>query len=126
MTEYDHYEFLLITPQSYEIAIRAAARGFEDARLTVMLVNQAFSAMEKSPMECLCRDCKELLSVSHRPTAFAICVPMFPKPKVLSHALSCAVCEKCASRPDLLERMLESLREICPSATLMEPQRTRQ
>jgi hypothetical protein len=123
--DYEHYEFILITPRSYRYAVAAADKGYKDAQLTLTLVHKTYSALQKEPMECLCSDCRVLLdSEINRPTAFAVCIPMFPTAD--TDALSCAVCENCAERSDLFERMFEALREICPSATLVEAARTKQ
>jgi hypothetical protein len=79
--------------------------------------------MVNNPMECLCLDCPTLLdNKDHVPQAFAVCLPMFPK--VGSEAVVCGICEHCAERPDLLKRMVEALRDLCPSATFMQARGT--
>jgi len=121
----EFFEFLLITERSYPHAVNAANKGFEDAKLTVRLVQQTFTDLAKESMHCLCLDCETPVNTTtNKPKAIALCLPMFPSGE--SNVLSCVVCERCAERIDLMDRMLDSLRKMCPSATLVEAARTKQ
>jgi len=120
-----HYEILLITPAMFPRAAAAAEQGFKDAQLAITLVERTLAAMQRASMECMCLDCRALLDpIINRPTAFALCIPLFPKDR--DEAFVCPVCDVCVERSDLPERMLESLRDICPSATVVGPHRVMQ
>jgi len=113
------YEFFIVDPPTYLKAKIAADKGFKDAQLTLIMIDRTLNAMRKSPMECLCSDCTTLMdNKDHIPKAFAVCIPMFPEAGC--EAVSCAVCDVCVDRPDLHERMIDALRKLCPSATLVQ------
>jgi len=118
------YEFFLVTREDFGKAMRLGQK-FKDAERIITLANISFRKMHTMPMECLCLDCDALLDdKANLPEAFALGLPMFPDDT--TDAFVCAVCPNCVDRSDLFERMLESLREMCPNATLAHGNRTKQ
>jgi len=122
------YEFILITPQSYCVAVSAAQRGYEDARVTLYLVHQTYSALKKESAECLCSDCKTLLDTKlNQPSAFAICIPMFLASKSgFFDTLASGLCDRCSQRSDLFECVAELMHEALPKVTLVDSNMTKQ
>lgn len=116
--------FVIDIPALIEAKV-AAMRGSKTEQTCVMAIEHTLAKMHKDSMECMCRDCVTLMDNKFTLVkAFAVCIPMFPVKG--DDVIACAICDGCADRPDLLERMIEAMREICPSATLFEPQRMKQ
>jgi len=114
------FEIFVIDVPTLIKAKEAAARGFKTEQDCVRAIEHTLQAMHKDAMECMCRDCTVLMDNKWTlPKAFAICVPMFPVPG--DDAIACAICDGCIDRLDLMDRMVEALREVLPSFQLAEP-----
>jgi hypothetical protein len=98
----------------------AAARGFKTQQACVSVIEHTLQKMHNEAMECVCRDCTVLMDDMWTiPRAFAVCIPMFPVPG--DDAIACAICEGCVDRLDLMDQMVEAMRELFPSFSLAQP-----
>jgi hypothetical protein len=115
-----NFEIFLIDVPALIRARQAAAHGFKTEQTCVLVIEHTLQKMHKETMECMCRDCVTLMDNKFTtPKAFAVCIPMFPMPG--DDAIACAICDGCADRPDLLERMVEAMRELLPDFSLAQP-----
>jgi len=115
-----NFEIFVIDIPALIKAKQAAARGFKTEQTCVMVIEHTLQKMYTESMECMCRDCTVLMDNKWTlPKAFAVCVPMFPMPG--DDAVACAICDGCIDRLDLMDRMVEAMRELFPSFSLAQP-----
>jgi hypothetical protein len=112
------FEFYVVTPSMLPGAVKAANEGVASAQMSLMLIERTISQINDHPISCLCLDCQDKFSSRNMPHAFAVIVPMFPHAGAQS--VSCGICHNCFDRPDLEDRILESLRSIWPNGKFVE------
>jgi len=115
-----NFEIFVVDLPTLIKARELAKKGFKTEQACVMAIEHSLQMMNKEAMECMCRDCMTLMDNKWTlPRAFAVCIPMFPKPG--DDAIACAICDGCVDRVDLIDCMAESMREFYPNFSIAKP-----